>query len=329
MSRKNEPWYWEARDCWYVNINGKRVKLSRDKNDALEKFYRLKTENPTLGMESLLVVMDEMIEWTRKNRSAGTFRFYHEHAQQFTGWLKANKIVDIAVGELTVDTFESYLEESSPGRRNGAVQMIKRVYNWANKRGRIKVNPIMALEKPPAGRRKNYITNAVFKQMLKHCDEKLSDLMEFMWETGCRPQEAWKLTAEHIQGQYKRLAIPIEQTKRKKEERHIYCTVRAWAIIQKLKNSSGFLFANQAETQWNKDNVGKRMDNLKAHIGKRYALYDIRHTWITNKVKAGMDIHMIAKLAGTSIAMIEKHYDKSDEDAMFMLSTLRSSKKAG
>ena len=37
--------------------------------------------------------------------------------------------------ELTPDIFESYLEESSPGRRSGAVQMIKRVYNWANKRG--------------------------------------------------------------------------------------------------------------------------------------------------------------------------------------------------
>ncbi len=181
MSRKNEPWYWEARLGWYVHINGKRHKLGSNKVEALNEFYRLKTENPALSSESLIIVMDEMVEWTGKNRSAGTFRFYNEHAQQFLDWLKGEKLVDIGCEDLTPDIFESYLEESSPGRRNGAVQTIKRVYNWANKRDRIKVNPIMALEKPSAGRRKNYITNGVFKKMIEHSDQKLSDLMNFMW----------------------------------------------------------------------------------------------------------------------------------------------------
>ncbi|MEL7499729.1 MAG: site-specific integrase [Planctomycetota bacterium] len=328
MSRKNEPWYWEARKGWYVTLNGKRIKLGKDKEEAFAEFYRLKAENPALSTDSLVIVMDEMVEWTRKNRSAGTFRFYNEHAQQFLDWLKGEKLVDIGCEELTPDIFESYLEESSPGRRNGAVQMIKRVYNWANKRGRIKVNPIMALEKPSSGRRKNYITAGVFKKMLEHSDQNLSDLMVFMSEVGCRPQEAWKLTSEHIQPKHKRLCIPIEDTKRKKSDRHIYCTERAWEIIESLQEKEEFLFTTTTGTQWNKDNIGKRMDSLSKHIGKRYALYDIRHTWITNRLKAGMDTHMIAKLAGTSVAMIERHYDQSDQDAQFMLEALRSSSKA-
>lgn len=329
MSRKNEPWYWEARQGWYVNINGKRRKLSKDKPEAFEEFYRLKAANPSLEAECVVIVMDEMVEWTRKNRAAGTFRFYHEHAQQFTDWLKGIKSVDIPCSDLSVDLFEQYLEECSPGRRNGAVQMIKRVYNWANRRGRITVNPIAALEKPPAGKRNNYITLGIYKKMLKHTDQGLGELIEFMWETGCRPQEAWRATSEHIECQYKRVALPVELTKRKKTDRHIYCTERAWEIVESRADAENFLFTTTTATQWNKDNIGKRMDSLRNHLGKRYALYDIRHTWITNKVKSGMDIHMIAKLAGTSIAMIERVYDKSDDDAQFMLDALRNSKKAG
>ncbi len=77
-------------------------------------------------------------------------------------------------------------------------------------------------------------------------------------------------------------------------------------------------------TQWNKDNIGKRMETLRNTVGKRYALYDLRHTRITKMVKAGMDTHMIAKLVGTSVLMIEKYYDHSDEDAKFMLNAMMS-----
>ena len=92
------------------------------------------------------------------------------------------------------------------------------------------------------------------------------------------------------------------------------------------KNQEGeFVFINAAGTQWNKDNVSKRMETLKKYIGRRYALYDIRHTWITNMVKKGVSIHMVAKLAGTSIAMIERFYDESDQDAKFMLDALKNS----
>ncbi len=326
MGRPPKPWFWSQKNIWCVTLDGKRIRLDAERDLAFEKFFKLMADRPS-PLSSLSLVIDEMVEWTRKNRSEGTFRFYREHAQQFTNWLKGEKRVDIGCGELTPDIFESYLDESSPGRRSGAVQMIKRVYNWANKRGRIKVNPILALEKPPSGRRKNFITNGVFNKMMKHTDQHLSDLMVFMWHTGCRPQEAWKLTSEHIQKKYKRLCIPIEDTKRKKSDRHIYCTNKAWEIIERLQKNDEFLFTTTTGTRWTKDNVSKRMETLKSHVGKRYALYDIRHTWITNKVKAGMDIHMIAKLAGTSVAMIERFYDQSDQDAKFMLEALLASSK--
>jgi hypothetical protein len=41
VARPAKPWFWEARECWYVNIDGKRVRLSPDKEKALRRFHEL------------------------------------------------------------------------------------------------------------------------------------------------------------------------------------------------------------------------------------------------------------------------------------------------
>ena len=44
--------------------------------------------------------MDKMVDWTVKNRSNGTYRFYKEHAQQFADWLKESDLREITVAQL-------------------------------------------------------------------------------------------------------------------------------------------------------------------------------------------------------------------------------------
>jgi integrase len=319
MPRPSKPWFWKQKQIWCVTINGKRIRLAEDKDEAFRRFHAIKAEQTKLHEDCLLVVMDELLDWTKKHRREGTYRFYVEHAKQLAGWLEDNRLVAIECDQLSIDRFEAYLEDLSPGRRAGAVQVIKRLYNWGMKRGRIHQNPIAALEKPASGRRKNYIEASVFKEMLSHSDENLADLLTFCWETGCRPQEAWRLRPSHVEPRYRRCVIPICETKRNKSDRKIYCNDVVWKLVLKLKENPHFLFTNSVGTQWNKNNIGTRMETLAAHVGKRYALYDIRHTWITNRVKDGLDVHSIAKLAGTSVLMIERYYDHSDQDAEFML----------
>jgi integrase len=38
--------------------------------------------------------------------------------------------------------------------------------------------------------------------------------------------------------------------------------------------------------------------------------HTLRHTLVANALTGGMDIHTAAKLCGTSVPMIEKHYGK-------------------
>ncbi len=279
MARPSKPWYWKQKKIWCATINGKRIRLSDDRDEAFRRFHAIKAEQVKLYEDCLLVVMDELLDWTKKHRRKGTYRFYVEHAKQLSVWLEDNRLAAIECDQLSVDKFEAYLEDISSGRRAGAVQIIKRLYNWGMKRGRIHHNPIMALEKPVSGRRKNYIEKPVFTEMLKHSDKYLADLILFCWETGCRPQEAWRLRSSHVESRYKRCVLPIGETKRNKCDRKIYCNDIAWGIVARLKGNPRFLFTNSAGTQWNKNNIGTRMGTLGIHVGKRYALYDRALNW--------------------------------------------------
>ena len=91
MGRQNKPWYRKDRIAWYATINGKMVKLGKDKEEAEQRFHELNAATPVLSEESLVVIIDELLTWTEKNRREGTFRFYKEHAQQFSDYLKHTK----------------------------------------------------------------------------------------------------------------------------------------------------------------------------------------------------------------------------------------------
>ena len=63
-----------------------------------------------------------------------------------------------------------------------------------------------------------------------------------------------------------------------------------------------------------------RFARLEGVIGKRVKHYDFRRTFITRKIVAGVDSHVVAKLSGhQSTAMIDRHYSAVANDHEFML----------
>ena len=49
---------------------------------------------------------------------------------------------------------------------------------------------------------------------------------------------------------------------------------------------------------------------LKGQADKDRTLYSLRHTYATNELLSGTDIHTLAKQMGTSVLMLERHYSK-------------------
>ncbi|SBT18113.1 Phage integrase family protein [Marinomonas gallaica] len=91
-------------------------------------------------------------------------------------------------------------------------------------------------------------------------------------------------------------------------------------ITQQDKNITidNFIYSNKLilETSFNKiaefsDIFKQFTDYLKESnlINTHYTLYSCRHTFITKRLMEGVDIYLIAKFVGSSVEMIEKHYD--------------------
>jgi integrase len=49
---------------------------------------------------------------------------------------------------------------------------------------------------------------------------------------------------------------------------------------------------------------------LRNNVGETRTLYSLRHTYATQELRMGTDIHTLAKQMGTSVLMLERFYSK-------------------
>ena len=99
-------------------------------------------------------------------------------------------------------------------------------------------------------------------------------------------------------------------------------TERSMQIIRRLCAASHrvHLFRNNRGNKWTGDAVKCVFARMEATLGKRVTHYDFRRTFITRKIIAGVDSHVVATLSGhQSTAMIDKHYSAVAKDHDFLL----------
>ena len=87
---------------------------------------RAKQVDPT----SVVVLIDQFIQWTEKNRAPGTYEWYRDHLQSFIDSLQDK---DLVVGELKVHHVNRWAESLTCGDtvKRSAIGAVGRVFNWA------------------------------------------------------------------------------------------------------------------------------------------------------------------------------------------------------
>jgi len=124
-----------------------------------------------------------------------------------------------------------------------------------------------------------------------------------------RPGEVAALKVEHLKVEQRCLQVPTGKT----EARVIPLTPDALAHFKacaKGKLPAAWLVARADGSQWKKEAWRDEIKPAarKAKLPKATVAYSLRHSVITDLVTGGLDLFTVAKLAGTSIVMIEKHY---------------------
>jgi integrase len=149
-----------------------------------------------------------------------------------------------------------------------------------------------------------------------------ADLLKCYYHTGARTGELAACevgdvlfrTGQVVLGKHK-----WSMTQRTPTLRHITLNQEALAIFHRhceRKQLTDKVFVNSDGRPWSGSLLPKRFERIKevtrvlgiGEVRDHITIYDFRHLWISEMLMAGNDVVTVARMAGTSISMIERVY---------------------
>ena len=320
MPRKSKPWYRKDRGFWVATIDGKRYNLGPNKATAEQKFHALMVNPGDNESITVFEVMDEFLDWTKKHRAIDTFHWYQKRLQRFVDECKNTACLKFK--PLHVQRWLDQKESWGPTYKAGMVTAFKRCFNWAVRQGYVKSNPVQFLEKPTARRRETPVTRKEYNVVLKNVNKRdpFYDLIVFSWESGCRPQESLRFSADDVMVNKKRIIIENPKDRGPKW-RVIHLNSKALRIVKKhIKlQPQGPVFRNTTSQPWTPNSCSNRFNRLKKKVGRTISLYDFRHAYGTELLKAGVDPVTVAELMGhTDLKMLMEIYQHLGQDQKYI-----------
>jgi integrase len=273
MAHFPKPFFKKARGLWYVEINRKQINLGPDRDEAFRQYHQLMLhprEQP-VSADSLAGVVDAYLEWVHKHRAADTYEWYRYRLQRLV-----SKYPEMRVNALRPYHIEQWVDdyELAVTSQRNYYRSIKTCLRWAVRQGHLDKNPIAALEVPGADRREVYVPPEEFEKLLESVtNDAFRDLLVTTYQTGCRPQESLKVTADFVDLKNGRWVFPQNESKGKKSPRVIYLTEDALGIARRLalKYPNGPLFRNSRDKPWTTEAVNCFFDRIQTKMGRELA----------------------------------------------------------
>jgi integrase len=346
VARTSSPWFWEERNGWYVNIRGQRQHLGDHPENAppprkqkgkwnappqiVTKFHELMARPPeaprprpapAAGL-TVAEVFEKFLDWCHKHRAPRT---YADHKDRLQLFLKETPgAADLPASLLRPFHVLEWVDKHPTWgntRRRAVIMSVQRSFNFAEEVGYIDTNPVRKMKKPPCGRREQVVTPEQWAKIRDHYPQHdpFRDLLEFCWETGCRPFETRMMEVRHVHLARLCVLFPPEEAKGKKRWRVIRLTPAAAEILKRRieGRATGLVFLNANGDPWTAYAMNCRFCRLKKHTGVKFFAYAWRHGFATRKLIEGHDHLTVAELLGhsdgTTLAKVYAHLDQADD----------------
>jgi integrase len=306
--RRGEPWYWRARDGWYVQVNRRQVKLSgvkENKAAAYEAFYKLMAAEghaPPPKDLTLGELVARFRLWSEGEHAESTRVWYESHLKPLLAYKKfaSRRVADITPSDISAWVASRKLGQST---KRGAITVVKSLYSFAEKNCRIKNDQIRHMERPPMKRRQA-ATEDQRKQIMDEVkDEEFQDFLTAVMESGCRPGEIMRMTGDMVNLEDGVATFHGKTSGETGKDRVVYLTESLRELLRKLigRHGSDILFLNTEGNPWDRNAVRCRFRRLRAKLGiKGVVCYSLRHAYVTDALEAGVPIAQVAELAGHS-----------------------------
>ena len=202
----------------------------------------------------------------------------------------------------------------SKATANRNLTVLKAMLNLAYKEGLVSSDRAWrAVDKfaKQDGARKDFLNSGQVKSLLDYTEGYFRDLLKAGILTGARYGELCKLRVRDLDKINGLLNIPHGKT----DPRTFPLTNTTKAFFVKLaknKLPDAPLLTRNGADAWGHGDQSKLMREAvkKAELPDTVVFYTLRHSFIADVIDKNMNVFDIAKITGTSIDMIEKHYGK-------------------
>jgi integrase len=214
--------------------------------------------------------------------------------------------------------------------RYGITQALRQALGAAVRWGYITHNPaVLAGRNPqPAPRAVRAYTTEEIDAVAAELAPAYRSLPAFAAATGLRPEEWGALERRDIDRRAGLLTVRqtissgqvVELTKTTRSRRQVPLSARALAALDSIppRLDTPYLFAAHRGGAFDLANFRRREWGPAIEAGgitKPARIYDLRSTFASNALAAGISVFELARIMGTSIAMIERHYGTLIEGA--------------
>lgn len=214
-------------------------------------------------------------------------------------------------------------------------KVVKAAFAYAHKKGLIDSNPLVGYAVAKGKRREAIFTvedEKTFRAAITN--RAFATFFAANIELGTRPGELATLTPKHVVengGNLFFVLQPAEWKCGKKTNRpRIIALTPKWqqwtrTRLAEINGRNQHLFHNSVGSPWESRVWGEAFQLAlnRTELNPALTLYSARHTFITRKVAEGIPLAHIARATGTSVAEIERVYDKTYGDFALMASVIK------
>ena len=231
--------------------------------------------------------------WLRRKE-----HIYHQHLKPFFSRYRLREISR----QLIEDFRQKRLEEgASPAEVNREVAVLRHCLNYAVKLEVLSVNPASNLGALPEREDVWYfLSREEAKRLLEALNPTVRPIFEFALATGLRISNVLNLKWSQVKLQERKLVIPASEAKSKKE---LVLPISDWALkilqqqVSKTEHHE-YVFARKDGRPY-RYLYGSFKNALKrAGLPETIRIHDLRHTFASWAVQAGVDFRILKELLG-------------------------------
>lgn len=335
--KQPNPWYWAVRKAWYVQVNGKQIKLHANEKEANKAYHRLmasegrvispRSKQSVADMVEAMIAVVELARYRTK-----TIHLYESNLGPFAAKFRNRRLEDLSANEI-VKFISEYQGKhyknrtfNEPGRHL-MFRYIKTLFRWARDTGLIPINTLASTKNPwISSPRTRGMTEDEYQKIMqdRQFHAKAKEVIEILYYTGARPGEIAKVEARHLDahkciirllpgehktggrtGLHREIFVPPDLMER----------LRGYAIAR----PRGPLLLNRSGKPWSASTIDKWFRRAKKRLGldRGLVLYMTRHAFVTRHLTNGHSASLVAKLAGhANTDTIQAVYYHPDTDAM-------------